>query len=91
MSVEWQGDHKLLGDEKATFERELERLGFDPGNFLVEVRREPDVVAAEEPDAIRYTVFISDVVHPERETCKVHGGHGKDWIGRYGKIATGNR
>ena len=91
MSVEWQGDHKLLGDEKASFERELERLGLKPDNFLVEVRREPDVEGVAGQSAIRYTVFISDVAHPERETCKLHGGHGKDWIGRYGKIVAGNR
>jgi hypothetical protein len=30
MSVEWQGDHRLLTDEKVAFERELKRLGLDP-------------------------------------------------------------
>jgi hypothetical protein len=91
MPVEWQGDHKLLGALKSQFERELERLGFDPGNFLVEVRREPDVEGAQGSDAIRYSVYISDVAHPEHETCNLHGGHGKDWIGRYGKIVTSHR
>ena len=91
MAVEWQGDHKLLGNEKAEFERELTRLGFDPDNFLVEVRRERDVEGAAGGDAIRYSVFISDVAHPEHETCKLQGGHDKDWIGRYGKIVTGHR
>ena len=91
MPVEWQGDHKLIRDEKSAFERELERLGLDPSNYLVEVRREPD---ADDPDgrqAIRYNVFITDVSHPEHETCKLHGGHGKDWIGRYGKIVMSHR
>jgi hypothetical protein len=37
MPVEWQGDHKLLGGEKPAFERELNRLGLEPSNFLVEV------------------------------------------------------
>lgn len=91
MPVEWQGDHKLLGDERAEFERELKRLGFDPSNFLVEVRREPDVEGADGPDAVRYNVFITDVAHPERETCKLHGGKSKDWIARYGKIVMSHR
>lgn len=48
MSVEWQGDHKLLdaSGEKQDFERELARLGLDPSKSLVEVRREPDVAEA---------------------------------------------
>lgn len=91
MSIEWQGDHKLLGEEKAAFESELERLGIDPGHLLVEVRREPDAQGAVGHEAIRYNVFISNVAHPERETCKLHGGHGRDWIGRYGKIVAGSR
>ena len=91
MSVEWQGDHKLITDEKVAFERELKRLGFDPSNFLVEVRREPDVEGANAPDAIRYNVFITDLAHPEHETCKLHGGHGKDWIGQYGNIVMRHR
>jgi hypothetical protein len=89
MPVEWQGDHKLIGDEKLAFEHELERLGFDPSNFLVEVRR--DVEAGGEPDAIRYNLYITDVAHPEHETCRLHGGHGKDWIAQYGKIVTRHR
>lgn len=87
MSVEWQGDHRLLTDEKVAFERELKRLGFDPSNFLVEVRREPDDgKRADTSGATRYTVFITDLAHPEHETCKLRGGHSKDWIGQYGKI-----
>jgi hypothetical protein len=52
MPVEWQGDHKLLGDEKERFGRELKRLGLEPSNFLVEVRQEPDVEGR--ADAMRY-------------------------------------
>jgi hypothetical protein len=91
MSVEWQGDHKLLGDAKAAFESELERLGFDPSNFLVEVRREAEATGAVAADAIPYTIFITDVAHPDHETCKLHGGHGKDWIGQYAKIVRRHR
>ena len=91
MPVEWQGDHKLLGDDKAKFEQELKRLGFNPDDFLVEVRREADVEGAAGGDAFRYNVFISDVAHPEHETCKLHGGNGKDWIGQYGKIVMRHR
>ena len=64
MPVEWQGDHKLLGDEKPDFERELKRLSYDSSNFVVEVRREPDVERADGPEPIRYNVFITDVAHP---------------------------
>jgi len=88
MSVEWQGDHRLLTHEKVAFEQELERLGLDPDNFLVEVRREPDMKSVGASGAIRYNVYITDVAHPEHETCKLHGGHDKDWIAQYGKIVT---
>jgi hypothetical protein len=57
----------------------------------VEMRRESDVEGADGPDAMRYNVFITEVAHLEHETCKVHGGRGKDWIGRYGKIVTSHR
>jgi hypothetical protein len=86
MPVEWQGDHKLLGDEKPAFERELKRLGLEPNNFLVEVRREREVEGGGGADAMRYSVYISDVAHPEHETCKLHGGNGKDWVGQYARI-----
>jgi len=91
MSVEWQGDHKLLADEKVALERELKRLGLDPSNFLVEVRREPGVQGADTPGAIRYSVFITDLANLERETCKLHGGGNEDWIGQYRKIVMGHR
>lgn len=91
MPVEWQGDHKLLGDEKPSFERELKRVGLDPGNFLVEVRREPDVENVGGRELKRYTVYISDTAHPEHETCKLAGGQGKDWIDRYVQIQMRHR
>ena len=91
MPVEWQADHKLLGDEKPAFERELSRLGLGPSSFLVVIRREPGVQGAERSDAIRYSVYITDIAHPEYETCKLEGGHGRDWIGRYSKIVTSHR
>lgn len=91
MPVEWQGDHKLLGNEKQDFEREIERLGLDPSNFLVEVRREPDVEGTDGPNTTRYTVYITDLAHPEHDTCKLHGSSGKDWIGRYATIVTSHR
>jgi hypothetical protein len=48
MRVEWQGDHKLLdaSGEKQDFEGELKRLGHDPGQYIVVVRREPDVAGS---------------------------------------------
>src|ERR1700674_795942 len=60
MHVEWQGDHRLLGDDvNQHFERELTRLGLDPNKFLVEVRREPDLPGADGLYAIRYDVYIT--------------------------------
>jgi hypothetical protein len=83
MAVEWQGDHKLVDDQKGEFERELQKLGFEPSNFLVQVRREPPVEGADGLHAIRYNVFINDLAHPDRETWKLQGGHGRDWIGQF--------
>ena len=81
MSVEWQGDHKLLGDDvKQDFERELTRLGLDPSKFLAEVRREPELPGADGPHAIRYDVYITDLEHPDRDTWKLTGGAGENWI-----------
>jgi len=92
MHAEWQGDHKQLGgDEKQDFERELTRLGLDPSKFLVEVRREPDVPGVEGINAIRYNVFITDLEHPDRDTCKLHGGHGKNWVAKFAQINTSNK
>ena len=87
MSVEWQGDHKLLSnEEKQHFERELARMGLDPSKFLVQVRHEPDVAGADGIDAIRYNLFITDLEHLDRDTCKLHGGHGKNWIAQFSKL-----
>jgi len=88
MGVEWQGDHKLLdaSGEKWDFERELTRLGLDPSKFLVEVRREADRPGADGRHAIRYNVYITDLRHPDRETLKLDGGHGQDWIAQFAKV-----
>jgi len=86
MPVEWQGDHKLVDEEKEVFERELRKMGFDPSDFLVQVRRE----SAEE-GPIRYTVYINDLKHPDRETWKVQGGHGENWIAQFVQTATNRR
>jgi hypothetical protein len=83
MPVEWQGDHKLLGDAKEDFERELRRLGFEPGDFLVQVRREQSTAGSEASGAIRYHVYINDLKHPDRETWKREGGAGKNWIAEF--------
>jgi hypothetical protein len=84
MHVEWQGDHKLLAEhEQQGFERELQRLGLDPGQFLVEVRREPDPPGADARQPPRYAVYISDVAHPERDTLKLEGGRGENWIAQF--------
>jgi hypothetical protein len=87
MDVEWQGDHRLLGDDvKQDFEGELTRLGLDPSKFLVEVRREPDLLGADGLYALRYDVYITDLEHPDRDTWKLHGGHGENWIAQLAKI-----
>ena len=87
MHVEWQGDHRLLGDDvKQDFERELTRLGLDPSKFLVEVQRERNPPGADELNAIRYDVYITDLEHPDRDTWKLHGGHGENWIAQFDKI-----
>ena len=87
MHVEWQGDHRLLGDDvKQDFERELTRLGLDPSKFLAEVRREPDLPGADGLDAIRYDVYITDLEHPDRDTWKLHGGQGENWIAQFAQI-----
>jgi hypothetical protein len=92
MHVEWQGDHKMLGDDvKQDFERELKKLGFDPSKFLVEIRREPAVEGADGLHALRYNVFISDLEHPDKETWKLHGGHDEKWIEQFRKIVLSRR
>ena len=75
MHVEWQGDHRLLGDDvKQDLERELTRLGLDPSKFLVEVRREPDLPGADGLDAIRYDVYITDL----EPRIAIHGSYTAD-------------
>src|SRR6266478_4070912 len=79
MAVEWQGNHRLLGDDvKQDFERELTRLGLDPSKFLAEVRREPDLPGADGLHAIRYDVYITDLEHPDRDTWKLQGGQSEE-------------
>jgi hypothetical protein len=88
MHVEWQGDYRLLDEsgEKQAFERELIRLGLDPSKFMVEVRREPDLPAADGLHAVRYNVYITDLEHPERDTLKLDGGLGENWIAKFAQI-----
>jgi hypothetical protein len=85
MSVEWQGDHKLLdaSGEKEDFEHELSRLGLDASKFLAEVRREPDLPGADGLYATGYNVYVTDLEHPDRDTLKLEGGHGKNWIAQF--------
>ena len=92
MPVEWQRDHKRLGDDvKKKFERELKKLGFDPSKFLVEVVSDPDVEDADGLPAIRYNVFITELDRPDRETWKVQAGRGEDWIEQFKQRVTGRR
>ncbi|HEY3255778.1 MAG TPA: hypothetical protein VGJ91_17590 [Polyangiaceae bacterium] len=87
MHVEWQGDHRLLGDDiKQDFEREMTRLGLDPSKFLVEVQREPDLPGADGLRAIRYVIYITDLEHPDRDTWTLHGGHGENWITQLAQV-----
>ena len=90
MPVEWQGDHKLLGDAKEDFERESRRLGFEPGDFLVQVRRAPST-GAESSRALHYDVYVNDLKHPDRDTWKLEGGPGKNWIAEFAKAAKHRR
>jgi hypothetical protein len=92
MQVEWQGDHKILGEDvKQDFESELKKLGFDPARFLVEVRREPTAEKAHGLRAIRYNVFVSDLDHPERDTWILRGGNDENWIEQFRKNALSHR
>ena len=81
MTVEWQGDHKMLGDGvKQGFERELRRLRLDKSDFIVEVRREPNPSAGRGLEERRYDVFVSELGRPDKDTLKLEGGQGEDWI-----------
>ena len=77
MSAEWQGDHKLLdaSGEKQDFEQALARLGVDSNKFLVEVRREST--------GANYDVYVTDLEHLDRETSKLRGGHGENWVAQF--------
>jgi hypothetical protein len=87
MHVEWQGDHRLLGDDvKQDFEHELTRLELDPSKFLVEVRRGPNLPGVDGLYAIHYDVYITDLEHPDRDTWKLHGGHGENWIAEFAQM-----
>lgn len=79
MSAEWQGDHKLLdaSGEKQAFERELSRLGRDSSKFLVEVRRDST--------GANYDIYVTDLEHPDRETSKLRGGPGENWVAQFVK------
>lgn len=87
MHVEWQGEHRLLGDDvKQEFERELTRLGLDPGKFLAEVQRETDAPGGAGPSAIRFNVFVSDLEHPDRDTWTLSGSQGENWIAQLAQV-----
>ena len=40
--------------------------------------------------AIRYDVHITDLEHPDRDTWKLHGGHGENWIAQFAQSAVGS-
>ena len=85
MSVEWQGDHKLLRSEvKQDLERELTRRVQGSTTFLVEVRRDSDSQGAS--DANRYVIFITDTAHPEHETWTLRGGEDENWVAQLAKV-----
>ena len=88
MRVVWQGDHKLLDEsgEKQDFERELKRLGYDPSQFLVVVRREPDVAEPDGLQPIRYKVHVTQL-GPDHETLTLSGGQGA-WVAPFVRDAT---
>ena len=87
MPIEWQGDHKLLGDDvKQDFERELTRLGLDSSTFLVEVQREPDLSRADGLDPTRLNVYVTDLEHPDRDTWTLRGGRDENWIEQLAQV-----
>ena len=91
MPVEWQGDHKLLKEEKEDFEREVRRMGLEPSDFLVQVRREQADEGRGGSKPIRYTIYINDVKHPDRETSKLEGGEGRNWIAEFVRTGKSRR
>jgi hypothetical protein len=36
--------------------------------------------------AIRYDVYITDLEHPDRDTWKLYGGYGENWIAQFAQI-----
>jgi hypothetical protein len=69
MAIEWQGDHRIIGNDiKQGFERELEHLGLAQRDFIVEVRRETDLLGAAGLHAMRYKIFVTELEHPDKET-----------------------
>ena len=91
MSVQWQGDHKLLDKtrEKQDFESELRRLGYDPSQFVVLVRRE---VGAPGPEGkpTRYKLYVNQV-GPGQKTLILEGGPGNNWIAQFVRELTARR
>ncbi len=77
MSVEWQGDHDLLKEEKRDFEIELRRLGYHPSEFVVVVRAEV---------GLRYSVFVSQLGRPNA-TLILQGGEGRNWVAQFVETA----
>ena len=84
MGVEWHGDHKLLEElgEKQEFERELGRLGYNPSEFIVVVRREPDVQGPGGIHPVRYKVHVTRL-GADQETLTFNGGHGNAWVAQF--------
>ena len=35
---------------------------------------------------MRYDVYITDLEHPGRDTLKLHGGEGENWIAQLAQI-----
>jgi hypothetical protein len=89
MRVEWQGDHKLLdaSGEKQDFEGELKRLGHDPGQYIVVVRREPEVAGSGGLHPIRYKLHVTRLVGSDQETLTLSGGEGNAWVAEFARDA----
>jgi len=89
MRVEWQGDHKMLDESvKQDFEREVERLGHDPSQYIVVIRREPGVAGSDGLLPLRYKVHITRLVGSDPETLTLSGGDGTAWVAQFAKDAT---
>jgi len=85
MPVEWQRDHKTLSPEvKDAFQQEAAGLGLE--KLIVEVVKEVAAETSEGSSASRYTIYITDLQHLDRETVTLHAGHGKGWITEFAKL-----